>query len=78
MKLEALIEKEGINNVALRTNIPHSVLNHLRAGTFDKLSKLRVFGFLSIIEKEYKVELSELRDEAKLIMKRMKSKKVFF
>ncbi len=65
MKLEALIEKEGINNVALRTNIPHSVLNHLRAGTFDKLSKLRVFGFLSIIEKEYKVELSELRDEAK-------------
>ncbi len=65
MQLNELIEKEGLENLSQKTNISTDNLKHLENGNFEKLNRVKSLGFVNIIERDYDVELSELRDQIK-------------
>jgi len=65
MQLEDLIEAYAIEGVARRTNITEEVIAKLLAKEFSTLKKTQALGAISIIEREYDVDLSSLRQECR-------------
>jgi predicted secreted protein len=65
MQLNELLEKHTLKEISKRTNISEENLDVLFNKEFDALTKVKALGFISIIEREFKAELSALRKEAK-------------
>ncbi|RRS30551.1 MAG: hypothetical protein P794_06245 [Epsilonproteobacteria bacterium (ex Lamellibrachia satsuma)] len=64
MQLNEILEENSIKAIAKKTNISEDNLEALFAGDFDKLKKVKTLGFISIIEREYKADLSALKEQA--------------
>lgn len=64
MRLNEILEENTINSISQKTKIAEVNLENLLASNFDALKKIKTLGFISIIEREYKADLSALREEA--------------
>ncbi len=64
MQLNELIKQETVRDVIKRTHVSKNLLDKLSNGEFYDLNRSQVIGILSILEREYGVELNETRDEA--------------
>jgi len=58
-------ETHNIDEVAEKTHISPVILNFLQNRRFDKIEKHKFYGFIKIIEREYGVNLDDLKDEFK-------------
>ena len=63
MKLTTLIKKNTLHKVSDETKINQDVLENLAQNCFDSLSETKALGFISILERDYHVELSELKKD---------------
>ena len=64
MQLSDILEEHTIKAISEKTNISESNIDALVSSDFQKMNKVKAMGFLSIIEREYHADLSELRTEA--------------
>jgi predicted secreted protein len=69
MQLNELLETYSIKEISKRTNISEENLEALFHKEFDVLTKVKALGFISIVERELKADLSALRKEAKAYYK---------
>jgi len=65
MQLNELVKNYSLNTVSQKTNISVEVLEKLVNKEWDKLQKTKVNGFLQIIEREFDIDLSDIKQEAK-------------
>jgi len=66
MLFNEIIETQGIEGVASKTNISVVNLGYLLEENFEKLNRVRALGFLLILEREYnEIDVSELREKVK-------------
>jgi len=66
MLFNEIIEKDGIEGIASKTNISEVNLECLLEEKFEKLNRVRALGFLLILEREYKeIDVTELRERVK-------------
>jgi len=65
MQLNELLDKEGLESVSQKTNISLENLENLKNRAFEKLNRVKSLGFVAIIEREYEMELSDLKSEIK-------------
>jgi hypothetical protein len=65
MKLNELLEKEGFASVNERTNISIDNLLKLVDNDFEGLTRVKAIGFLSILKREYEIELDDLKSGIK-------------
>ena len=63
MQLDDLIKQERIGNVTRQTHISSAVLERMLDRNFKALKKPQVMGAISILEREYELDLKEFRDE---------------
>ena len=67
MQFNEILDKEGIDQVALKTNISLDNLIYLSEENFEGLNRVKALGFLLILEREYpNVDVSSLRENIKL------------
>jgi len=66
MNAEKFFEKHSIEEISQRTKISPISLRFIRNKEFDKIPRAKFFGFINIIEKEFNVDLSELKEEYNL------------
>ena len=59
----SFLQEQGSEAIVLRTHIIRPNVDKLLNRSFDQLSKLQFNGFVSILEREYKIDLSEFRAE---------------
>jgi len=64
MQLNDILEENSIHAISSKTKIPEENLEYLIASEFDALTKVKTLGFISILEREYKADLSALRASA--------------
>lgn len=64
MRLNEILEENTIKGISQKTKISEDNLENLLAANFDALKKIKTLGFISILEREYKADLSALREEA--------------
>jgi len=64
MQLNDILEENSINAISDKTKIAEENLEHLLASKFDALTKVKTLGFISILEREYKADLSAAREKA--------------
>jgi len=63
MSVNEFFEKYSIETINKRTRISPVSLTYIKNKDFDKITKVKFIGFVRIIEKEFKVDLSELIEE---------------
>ncbi len=63
MQLNEILEENSLKSVSLKTKIPEQNIKALLEGDFSRFKKIKTLGFISIIEREYKVDLSELKED---------------
>jgi len=64
MQLNEILEENTVKGISQKTKISEDNLENLLAANFDALKKIKTLGFISILEREYKADLSALREEA--------------
>ena len=64
MQLNEILEENSIKSISQKTKISEDNLENLLARNFDVLMKIKTLGFISIMEREYKADLTALREEA--------------
>ena len=64
MQLNEILEENSIKSISQKTKISEDNLENLLARNFDVLMKIKTLGFISILEREYKADLTALREEA--------------
>jgi len=64
MQLNEILEENTIKSISQKTKISEENLENLLAANFDPLKKIKVLGFISILEREYNADLSALKEEA--------------
>ena len=64
MQLNEILEENTVKSISQKTKISEDNLENLLAANFDALKKIKTLGFISILEREYKADLSALREEA--------------
>jgi hypothetical protein len=64
MQLSEILTENSIKSIHEKTKISEENLENLFAKKFENLIQVKTLGFLSIIEREYKVDLSAEREEA--------------
>jgi len=64
MQLNELLDKHSIKEISVKTNISASNLQILLDNEFNRLQKVKTLGFISILEREYSLDLTELKEEA--------------
>ena len=64
MQLNEILEENTIKSISQKTKISEDNLENLLAANFAALKKIKTLGFISILEREYKADLSALREEA--------------
>lgn len=64
MQLNDLIEEQSVKAISNKTNISEENIERLIQRNFEGLSRVKALGFISILEREYRADLSKLREEA--------------
>ena len=64
MQLNDILEENSIKAISDKTKIPEENLEYLFASEFDALSRVKTLGFISILEREYKADLSAVKTQA--------------
>jgi hypothetical protein len=64
MQLNEILEENTIKSISQKTKISEDNLENLLARNFEVLMKTKTLGFISILEREYKADLTALREEA--------------
>jgi hypothetical protein len=64
MQLSELLEENSTKTISLRTNISEENIEYLLKSDFGEIKRVKTLGFISILEREYKVDLDKLREEA--------------
>ena len=64
MQLSEILEENTIKGISQKTKISEENLENLFGSNFEALKKIKALGFISILEREYKADLSALREEA--------------
>jgi hypothetical protein len=64
MQLSELIETHGLRDVSKQTKISTKDLQTLCDQEFEKIARVKTLGFISILERVFKVELTEYREDA--------------
>ncbi len=57
------LQELGCNSIHENTHITRAKVEAILNKSFDELTKVQFMGFLSILEREYKLDLSSLREE---------------
>ncbi|MEA3419082.1 MAG: hypothetical protein U9Q90_06740 [Campylobacterota bacterium] len=65
MQLKDLLEEQSVASISKKTNLTVGIVEKLLSKDFKSLKKPQLLGALSIIEREYNVDLSALREECK-------------
>jgi hypothetical protein len=65
MNLENVLEENSIESISKKTNISTDNLQKLFERDFSALKKVQALGFLSILERDYGLDLSALKQECK-------------
>ncbi|WP_456428349.1 hypothetical protein [Nitratifractor sp.] len=65
MQLNELLEEYSLTNISKKTRIAPENLQALFDGNWEKLQKVQALGFISILEREYGLDLSDLRNACK-------------
>ncbi len=63
MQLNEIIEENTLASISNRTRLSSENLEHLFKRDFTSFRKVQALGFISILEREYRVDLSQLRAE---------------
>jgi len=63
MQFNELLEQYSIKEISQRTRVAPENIEHLQGGDWEMMRKVQALGFISIIEREFGVDLSELRQE---------------
>jgi len=64
MQLKEILEENSVKSISQKTNISEINIDTLVAADFDKLKKVKTLGFISILEREYKADLSAFKEQA--------------
>ena len=64
MQLSELLEENTTKTISERTKISEENLEYLLNNDFGAIKKVKTLGFISILEREYGVDLSKLKEEA--------------
>jgi hypothetical protein len=64
MQLNELLEENSTKTISQRTNIAEENIERLLKSDFGAIKKVKALGFISILEREYKTDLSKLREDA--------------
>jgi len=64
MQLNELLEENSTKTISQRTNIAEENIEHLVNNDFAAIKRVKTLGFISILEREYKIDLSKLREDA--------------
>jgi len=65
MQLNELVEKEGFEAISEKTNISIDNLNKLIRQDFEGLNRVKALGFLSILQREYDLDINPLKESIK-------------
>jgi len=63
MNVDKFFEKHSIEEISKKTKISPISLRFIQNKEFEKIPKAKFFGFINIIEKNFNVDLSELKEE---------------
>ena len=66
MQLNEILEENSVKAISIKTNISEDNIELLIAENFDGLPKAKTLGFISIIEREYEVDLTQTREQARM------------
>jgi cytoskeletal protein RodZ len=64
MQLNEILEENSVKSISQKTKISEDNLENLLARNFNVLMKTKTLGFISILEREYKADLTALKEEA--------------
>lgn len=64
MHLNDILENSSVREISLKTMISEENVEYLVEMKFDAIKKVKTLGFISIIEREYGIDLTGMRDEA--------------
>ena len=64
MQLSDLLEENTIKSISDKTKISEENLEYLLENDFGAIKKVKTLGFISILEREYHMDLSKLREDA--------------
>ncbi len=63
MQLNEIFEENTLESISQRTRIPAEILDQLRQCDIASFQKVQLLGFISILEREYRVDLGAFRQE---------------
>jgi hypothetical protein len=63
MQINDIFEENTLESISERTRIPTETLEQLLARNFGAFQKVQALGFVSILEREYRADLSAFREE---------------
>ena len=64
MQLIDILEESDVKKISLKTNISKENIEILMDDDFANLTKAKALGFISILERDYRVDLKMLREKA--------------
>ena len=64
MQLNEILEENTVNAISTKTNIAENNIDALVAADFEKITRVKTMGFISILEREYNADLSALKEQA--------------
>jgi hypothetical protein len=65
MQLNELVERDGLESISEKTNISINNLHRLLYGDFERLSRVKALGFVSILQREYGLDTTKLENSIK-------------
>ena len=64
MQLNEILEEHTVKAISKRTNISEPNIEALIETDFEKIKRVKAMGFISIIEREYNADLSNVKEQA--------------
>ena len=64
MQLSEVLEENTTKTISQRTKIAEDNIEYLLNSDFGALKRVKTLGFISILEREYNIDLSKFREEA--------------
>jgi hypothetical protein len=64
MQLNELLEEQSVKSISKKTMISEDDISNLVLKNFDNLNRTKMFGFISILEREYDVDLVDIKSDA--------------
>ena len=58
------LKEIGAQKIHEQTHVPKEHIQAILHNSFEDLNKVQIIGFISILEREYRVDLADIRDSA--------------